>query len=102
MSLQSSELRSVISIGMAVLLLASPVEPIRAQQSPSGARKDVAKTDSVAEEKDPGWPRVYTNGKATLTVHQPQVDDWKDFKLLEARVAMEIVPEPGAKKLVAA
>jgi hypothetical protein len=51
---------------------------------------------------DPGWPRVYTDGKATIAVHQPQVEDWKDFKLLEAKSAIEILPGKGEKKLLAA
>lgn len=49
-----------------------------------------------------GWPRIYTDGKATIAVHQPQVDDWKDFNLLVAHSAIEIIPEKGGKKTVAA
>ena len=52
--------------------------------------------------KDLGWPRVYTDGKATIAIHQPQVDDWKDFNVLEAHSAIEIQPEKGAKKSLAA
>jgi hypothetical protein len=61
-----------------------------------------AASQTAAPPKDAGWPRVYTNGKATVAIHQPQIDDWKDFLILKARSAVEIVPEPGAKKVLAA
>ena len=41
---------------------------------------------------DSGWPRIYTDGKATITVHQPQVESWAEFKLVRARSAVEVVP----------
>ena len=44
---------------------------------------------------DPGWPRVYTDGKARLVLNQPQVDSWTGFKRLTARIATELKP-PGA------
>jgi hypothetical protein len=57
---------------------------------------------SAAAPKDLGWPRVYTDGTATIAVHQPQVDDWKDFAILEARSAIEVQPDKTAKKVLAA
>jgi hypothetical protein len=51
---------------------------------------------------DAGWPRIYSDGTATVAFHQPQVDDWKDFKVLSARFAVEIVPQKGAPKIMAA
>jgi hypothetical protein len=51
---------------------------------------------------DAGWPRIYSDGAATVAFHQPQVDDWKDFKVLSARLAVEIVPQKGAPKIMAA
>lgn len=45
---------------------------------------------------------MYTDGKATIAIHQPQVEDWKDFNVLEARSAIEVQPEKGAKKILAA
>jgi hypothetical protein len=52
--------------------------------------------------KDAGWPRVYKEGEATVYVHQPQVDDWKEFKVVQARSAVEIQPKKDAKKIIAA
>ena len=69
-------------------------------QAPATQPGQSAKTSSTP--KDLGWPRVYTDGKATIAVHQPQVDDWKDFMVIEAHSAFEIHPDRGANKLLAA
>src|SRR5215468_7699529 len=39
---------------------------------------------------DQGWPRQYTDGNARLTLYQPQVDSWVDFKKLAARFAVSL------------
>lgn len=44
---------------------------------------------------DPGWPRRYSDGKADLVVYQPQVDQWKDFKLLQGRCAFALTTVRG-------
>jgi hypothetical protein len=69
-------------------------------QAPAIQPGQIAKPSSAPE--DLGWPRLYTDGKATIAIHQPQVDDWKDFNVLEAHSAIEIQPEKGAKKTLAA
>lgn len=46
---------------------------------------------------DPGWPRQYTDGIATLELSQPQVDSWPDFKKLKARFAAKLIPAKGAQ-----
>jgi len=91
--------RCYISSGLVLLLLAGPPYPLFAMQpaAPAPAQKPAG-----TAAKDPGWPRIYTDGKATLAVHQPQVDDWKDFRVLEARAAFELLPDKNAKKLLAA
>src|SRR5262252_9267039 len=73
-------------------------------QSPPTQPGQLPKAASKASEapKDLGWPRMYTDGKATIAIHQPQVEDWKDFDVLEARSAIEVQPEKGAKKILAA
>jgi len=88
------------SIVINLLLFAGPI----LSQTPPTQPGQIAKTASKASEvpKDLGWPRLYTDGKATIAIHQPQVDDWKDFNVLEARSAIEIQPDKGAKKEIAA
>ena len=114
MLLLRSSLRSWTACAVSFALLAGPMaSPVCGQQAapkpatPMAEPKPKPATPMAAPKtpappKDAGWPRIYTDGKATLAVHQPQVDDWKDFSVLQARSAMEITPEPGAKKLIAA
>ncbi len=92
----------IISAILGFLLLAAQPPPIFAQQQTAKPVTQPGQPAADAAAADPGWPRIYTNGTATLAVHQPQVDDWKDFELLQARMAFELLPEKGAKKLLAA
>ncbi len=48
---------------------------------------------------DPGWPRQRTNEKGSLVYYQPQVDDWKDFKQLDFRMAFSLTPK-GQKEII--
>ena len=41
---------------------------------------------------DPGWPRVYSNGVAELTVYNPQIEGWSNFKQLKGRCAFALRP----------
>jgi hypothetical protein len=45
--------------------------------------------------QDPGWPREKTNPGGTLIYYQPQLDEWKDFRRLEARMAVSLKPAGG-------
>ncbi len=64
---------------------------------PSYAQK--AETSQAAEQQqppgDPGWPRTATSQGVELTVYQPQVDEWKDSRLLKARAAFVMTPGKG-------
>src|SRR5580698_3781709 len=44
---------------------------------------------------DPGWPREMVREDATLVYYQPQIDDWKDFKQLNGRMAISVTPRGG-------
>lgn len=46
---------------------------------------------------DPGWPRVIKKGGKELTIYQPQVDSWQDYKQLHVRFAFAL-KEKKAKK----
>lgn len=48
---------------------------------------------------DPGWPRHYSDSTSHLVVHQPQVDQWRDFKVLTGRCAFALTPEAGRDPL---
>jgi hypothetical protein len=57
-----------------------------------------AVADSL-ETTDIGWPREITNNGSKLVYYQPQVDEWKDFKKLTARVAFSMTPKDGKEVL---
>jgi len=48
---------------------------------------------SVAQ--DIGWPREKSNAGSKLIYYQPQLDDWKEFRQLEARMAVSLTPAGG-------
>ena len=47
------------------------------------------------------WPRTYVDHKKSkITLHQPQITDWEDFKKIKARVVVEYHPPNIAKPLL--
>jgi hypothetical protein len=61
----------------------------------STAGKQAAPKQLNPEANDPGWPRAITRNGVRLVVYQPQVDEWKDFRELRARVAFTLTPQGG-------
>jgi len=49
--------------------------------------------------QDLGWPREKSNASGTLIYYQPQIDEWKDFRRLEARMAISLRPVGGQPTL---
>jgi len=39
---------------------------------------------------DPGWPRVTKKKNQELTIYQPQVDSWQDYKTIHIRFAIAV------------
>lgn len=52
-----------------------------------------AKPDASA--KDQGWPRSLERDGVRVVYYQPQIDDWKDQRVLSARMAFLITPRGG-------
>jgi hypothetical protein len=50
---------------------------------------------SLGFAQDVGWPREKTNQTGTIVYYQPQLDDWKDYRQLIARMAVSITPKNG-------
>src|SRR5436190_7270565 len=48
-----------------------------------------------AAAQDPGWPRELTSKGAKLVYYQPQVDEWKDYKELNGRMAVSLTKPDG-------
>ncbi|QDW22147.1 hypothetical protein [Flavobacterium sp. KBS0721] len=55
-----------------------------------------AVSDSIT---DDGWPRETANNGTKLVYYQPQVDDWKDYKEITARLAFSLTPKDGKQVL---
>jgi len=45
--------------------------------------------------QDPGWPREITNQSGKLIYYQPQIDEWKDYKDLNGRMAVSLTTADG-------
>jgi hypothetical protein len=54
---------------------------------------------SASLAQDRGWPREKSNASGTLIYYQPQLDEWKDFRRLEARMAVSVRPTGGQPTL---
>jgi hypothetical protein len=50
---------------------------------------------SLSPAQDPGWPREITKPGGKLVLYQPQVDDWKDYRQVDARLAFTLTPTDG-------
>ncbi len=47
---------------------------------------------------DPGWPRVFEQGRAKLTVYQPQLVEWDGFTNATMRCAIALIPSSDTKE----
>ena len=50
---------------------------------------------SASFAQDIGWPREKSNADATIIYYQPQLDEWKDYRQLDARMAVSIKQKTG-------
>ena len=50
---------------------------------------------STSFAQDIGWPREKSNANAAIIYYQPQLDEWKDYRQLEARMAVSIRQKTG-------
>ncbi len=57
---------------------------------------------SPASQAAEGWPRELTRQGVKLVLHAPQVDEWKDFREIQWRMAVQLTEKPGAKPIVGA
>ena len=52
-------------------------------------------TSSLVLAEDIGWPREITQNGARLVYYQPQIDQWQDYRTLDARMAVSVTPAGG-------
>ena len=50
---------------------------------------------SLVLAEDIGWPREKTQNGARIVYYQPQIDSWKDYRTLDARMAISVTPAGG-------
>ena len=73
----ASRWRSLVSLGLILLCASGPLLA-------------AAPAKAAAFAADPGWPREVERGDLKLVYYQPQIESWKDYKLLTARVAFTV------------
>ena len=54
---------------------------------------------AVSLAQDPGWPRRLVQNGNVLVLYQPQVDEWRDFRELDWRMAVSLTPAGGKAAL---
>jgi hypothetical protein len=52
-------------------------------------------TSSLLLAEDIGWPREITQNGARIVYYQPQIDQWSDYRTLDARMAVSVTPTGG-------
>src|SRR5271154_2442159 len=45
--------------------------------------------------EDIGWPREMTENGTRVVYYQPQIDQWSDYRTLDARMAISVTPAGG-------
>src|ERR1700729_3961176 len=45
--------------------------------------------------EDIGWPREISQNGARIVYYQPQIDQWHDYQILDARMAVSVTPAGG-------
>jgi hypothetical protein len=92
-SLRTS-LRSRVALALVCALASAP--PAFAQ---SAAPPPASAPPAAPAAEDIGWPRQITREDAKLVYYQPQVDAWKNYQLIEARMAFSLTPTGGQEVL---
>ncbi|MCG3149112.1 MAG: hypothetical protein PCFJNLEI_02571 [Verrucomicrobiae bacterium] len=78
----SGHLTRWIALGLSIVMTLPPVV-IGAEQAPT----------------DPGWPRVFKQGRAQLTVYQLQLVEWPGFTNATIRCAIALIPSSDTKEI---
>ena len=76
--------RSLIVALSATLVLLCGMAPLSAQETET--------TTAATQESPVSFPREVKGESGTVVIHTPQIDTWKDFASVEARVAIEVTP----------
>jgi hypothetical protein len=86
----------IIGVCLSAILFSCKKDKDTEQSSSETGKSETADSTLIA---DRGWPREAESNGTKLVYYQPQVDDWKDFKELTARVAFSLTPKDGKQVL---
>ncbi|GAK49000.1 hypothetical protein U14_00217 [Candidatus Moduliflexus flocculans] len=53
---------------------------------------------ATTEEADPGWPRLFEKDGRQVTVYQPQIEEWSDYKAIHALCAIAFKPDAAKEE----
>ena len=90
--------REWTAAGLVLALVLGHAPYARAQAAAAAAQARSAAAAPAAPEapsQDLGWPRQLTRDGSTLVYYQPELDEWKDYKQLKARLAFVLTPRGG-------
>jgi hypothetical protein len=68
---------------------------VQAMVSLFAAENPASPQTPASKQVDPGWPREVTRNGIRFVYYQPQVDEWKGFRELRARLAFVLTPNEG-------
>lgn len=74
---------------------AGPTPRAYAQAAAAAAQAQSAAAVPEPPAADLGWPRQIEREGTKLVYYQPQLDEWKDYKFLSARLAFALTPRGG-------
>ncbi len=77
--------RGSVVLAVAIAIFVGGLSPILAQESEPDAKSAEANLIS--------FPREIVGELGTVVIHTPQIDSWKDFASIEARLAVEVTPK---------
>jgi hypothetical protein len=90
----STLVRVPCGAGLAAIILACCCATASAQSTPAsaptGAPPGAPAAVPASAPADVGWPRVFELEGKRLTVHQPEIDSWDDFKDMTFRCAIAV------------
>ncbi len=71
-------------------------QPNQAKPAAAPAAAPAAPTGPTEDE---GWPRQLVKDGHTLVYYQPELDEWKDYRVLKCRMAFALTPSGGKQAL---
>jgi hypothetical protein len=73
-----------IFVSLAVIITLGACEDGSSKGNDGGSN---ATGGAIASTGDPGWPRVFEKHGETVSLFQPQIDEWKDYSKIDFRMA---------------